>query len=212
MLQKLFLSVILIGVGLLCLNATLETRRLSCNSRMQCKVYTINLLKGNEILDGRTFSFKQKDFRAICSDSFGRKKYDYSLYLMEGTGANRQEIHYYKGFDKCNKVANALNYKLEKRRGVENFNLSDNYMQQILLGILGVFVLFLGILAPFCAKPVSEMTPEEKAKMDATSKAMRAKVENLVAPENVQNLKNVANNVEDITNNPLFQFLKMFLK
>lgn len=212
MLQKLFLAVILIGVGLLCLNSTLESRHLSCNSKMQCKVYTINLLKGNEILDGRAFAFEQNNLRAICSDSFGRKKYDYSLYLMEGSGANRQEIYYYKDFDKCNKVANALNYKLEKRRGVEDFNLSDNYMQQILLGILGVFVLFLGILAPFCAKPVSEMTPEEKAKMDATSKAMQAKVENLVAPESVQNLKNVANNVEDITNNPLFQFLKMFFK
>lgn len=215
MFQKLFAAVLFIVIGLLCLNPIMKTKLtyLSCNRKMQCEVYSYNILKGGQKSIEKTFEFKTKNVLAECDSWKDHSHNGYPLRIREIRGGGRYILHYFKDQNVCREKAKALNSNLRfDRVRRENFNLSDNFMMEILFAVLGIFMLVLGVLCPFIAKTESELTPEEKAKIPDINNMMQEKIQNSLGADTVNNIQHAANKVEDFTNHPLVKFLRMFIR
>lgn len=215
MFQKLFASVLFIVIGLLCLNPIMKTKLtyLSCNHKMQCEVYSYNILKGGQKSIENTFVFETKKLLAECDRLKDHSHHGYSLRMREIGGRGQYTLHYFKDQNVCREKAKSLNRNLNfDRVHKDNFNLSENFMMEILFAIFGILMLVLGVLCPFIAKTESELTPEEKAKVPDINNMMQEKIQNSLGADTINNIQHAANKVEDFTNHPLVKFLRMFIR
>lgn len=215
MLQKLFAAVLFIVIGLLCLNPVMKTKLtyLSCNRKMQCEVYSYNILNGGQKSIEKTFEFKTKNVLAECDSWKDSRHHGYPLRVREMGGRGQYTLKYFKEQNVCREKAKTLNSNLRfdsVRR--ENFNLSENFMMEILFAVFGILMLVLGVLCPFIAKTESELTPEEKAKISDINNMMQEKIQNSLRADTVNNIQHAANKVEDFANHPLVKFLRMFIR
>lgn len=210
MFQKLIFAVILIAAGLLCLQPFKSTH-FYCNHKLECQVYTSNILTGGKKSNVQNMTFATKDIEAKCDYHTG----GYRLRLGERVGHHTPyTLMNYSKAEECRSNARLLNSKLRTRHGgISDYVIHGaSFFEMLLYGLFGFFLLFLGILTPFVAKTDNELTPEEKAKAEAQSEAVRAKVESFVNSNGVNNIKKAADKAEELANNPLVQILRMFIK
>lgn len=86
---------------------------------------------------------------------------------------------------------------------------TDNSVNTIISNVLGYFMIFIAILIPF-GKTEAELTPEEKAQM------MKYDLNNIISTKlndtfGAQNVENARKILDDISSNPFFRVLTLFM-